>query len=536
MNFPTPEDLISAYFDGETSPEETAAAEALLTESPAARKQLAELKALSGMIRGLPAPESPGDLSTLVLQRAERASLLGDRPAEPVPAATRSPRRWIPYASLLATVAALLMVMAFWPGAPWSPPSRTVVDTGDSFDDSFEGQRVASMRGRSSEVDASGHMSLNNTFAAPMSPASSRPDADAAFTGSSAAKMGTPGVPPLRLSGEELASAAIGDVLEAIREVGPGEVVVVRLTVVDRVESLTSLQLLLQDNAIPAEENRDETYRKRLSTADPYAFYVESDTEQISTVFAQLQRDAQFAEIEVASLLPTEQLNRTFVEQGYPAVPVLEGAEQQVNEPTLADAEATQQWLEGRERSAALNRRYQLKPLPSELDSKNGVAQQAYPPPRQDPSRATDNRAPDASKGAVSGRYSDTAKSEAPAPRSSKDAAPGYELGNRSRQIVVTRELQKQVDYFDLDRSSARGPEPPPEPLNRRALTTADKPATRGNEPTTLPSQVPEVIQAEQTRRGVQVLFVLVPMESPANEAPADPATTKPAENPEGAS
>ncbi|MFW6124699.1 MAG: anti-sigma factor family protein, partial [Pirellulales bacterium] len=97
-------ELLSAYLDGELTADEQARVEQWLADDPAARGLLDELRALSGLVRQLPAESLGEDLAPIVLRQAERETLLGraagdGQPtpgATPTQPATRSdkPRWW----------------------------------------------------------------------------------------------------------------------------------------------------------------------------------------------------------------------------------------------------------------------------------------------------------------------------------------------------------------------------------------------------------------------------------------------------------
>ncbi|GAF89749.1 unnamed protein product, partial [marine sediment metagenome] len=74
-----PEELISAYFDGELTDDERKRAETLLTESEDARRQLDDLRALSHTLKAMPQESLGEDLSGKVLRQAERAMLTEGR-------------------------------------------------------------------------------------------------------------------------------------------------------------------------------------------------------------------------------------------------------------------------------------------------------------------------------------------------------------------------------------------------------------------------------------------------------------------------
>ncbi len=100
-------ELISAYLDGEVSPQERAEVERLLEESPEFRADLDDFARLSDLIRGLPRESAPAELATAIRQQAERQALIGPEPTPP----KRSLRREILAAlSGMAVTAAACLV------------------------------------------------------------------------------------------------------------------------------------------------------------------------------------------------------------------------------------------------------------------------------------------------------------------------------------------------------------------------------------------------------------------------------------------
>lgn len=82
MTGPVPNKLeadLSAYLDGELTPEGRAAVERLLAESPAARALLAQLRSVSEQLATLPRQQAPADLAAMLQRHAERQLLFGSR-------------------------------------------------------------------------------------------------------------------------------------------------------------------------------------------------------------------------------------------------------------------------------------------------------------------------------------------------------------------------------------------------------------------------------------------------------------------------
>lgn len=112
---PFDDELLSAYVDGELTGAQLAQVEQRLADDSQARQLVEELRALSQEVQALPRETLGEDLRTTIMQRAERAMLLGSeeegslRTREP-----GSPRRWMWAAMALA---ATLLLTAYLPNA-----------------------------------------------------------------------------------------------------------------------------------------------------------------------------------------------------------------------------------------------------------------------------------------------------------------------------------------------------------------------------------------------------------------------------------
>jgi len=101
MNPQIPDELISAYFDGEVTPEERAVVESLVTESDEAQRELNETARLSALLHSFPRESAPGELVGNVLQQTAQMPL----PSQPditTPLSRRELRAW--KAALISTV------------------------------------------------------------------------------------------------------------------------------------------------------------------------------------------------------------------------------------------------------------------------------------------------------------------------------------------------------------------------------------------------------------------------------------------------
>ncbi|MEO2023126.1 MAG: zf-HC2 domain-containing protein, partial [Pirellulaceae bacterium] len=75
MNDKIPEELISAYIDGELTSDEQARVEQALLEDPQSQQLLEDLQALHERLQAIPRSEPSQDYTQQILRRAERAIL-----------------------------------------------------------------------------------------------------------------------------------------------------------------------------------------------------------------------------------------------------------------------------------------------------------------------------------------------------------------------------------------------------------------------------------------------------------------------------
>ncbi len=110
------DELLSAYVDGELTGEELAQVERRLADDPQSRQLVEELRLMSVEVQSLPRQTVGEDLRATVMQRAERAMLLGTEERQALrPSESGSSRRWMWPAM---AVAASLLLAVFLPKNP----------------------------------------------------------------------------------------------------------------------------------------------------------------------------------------------------------------------------------------------------------------------------------------------------------------------------------------------------------------------------------------------------------------------------------
>ncbi len=122
---------LSAYLDGELSPERARAVEQLLRESPAARRTLEELRDVADQLAELPRCRAPDELAAAMMRQAERRMLFGEgRPR-------RGPRvlRLVLQVSASAAVMAACALVGWYvlrsPAPPIGQPPLAVEEMSD---------------------------------------------------------------------------------------------------------------------------------------------------------------------------------------------------------------------------------------------------------------------------------------------------------------------------------------------------------------------------------------------------------------------
>ena len=112
MNPQVPNELLSAYFDGEASPDERAAVESLLDESTATRRELDEISQLSALLHSFPRESAPAELVANVQRQTNQIPLVVQATVTPAVPARSLRREWTAAISAAVVTAAALFMMA----------------------------------------------------------------------------------------------------------------------------------------------------------------------------------------------------------------------------------------------------------------------------------------------------------------------------------------------------------------------------------------------------------------------------------------
>ncbi|HLJ09973.1 MAG TPA: hypothetical protein VKU82_02230 [Planctomycetaceae bacterium] len=177
MKEPVSEEILSAFVDGELTPDERAEVERWLDHNPQARETVDAFRRISGLFETMARSEVPAEFPAEVLQRAERKMLLAD--AGSVSRKKRA-RGWLlALAAPIAAAAVLIFVvrpMVRGPGAPeraaevarhrnggeLSPTAEhSESDEGTKFADSSRTAEWSSKSGQPPESIVAGALSKN---------------------------------------------------------------------------------------------------------------------------------------------------------------------------------------------------------------------------------------------------------------------------------------------------------------------------------------------------------------------------------------
>ena len=274
----SPDRLLSAYLDGELTAEETLAVETHLEHSETARHTLDELRSLSNFLNQLQPESAPQALHNTLLNSPQPTH-------QPTSRTQRRP--WIA-AAALTSVAALVMLALVPQWSPWSS-SPTASDESDMATDA---------------------KTPNSSFQLAMSDTAAESDDSGAGFGSSATNAPKP--PNELLFNSTPDNAEVGQILSAIDTSGD-QAVVVRLTVVDIRQGLTSLRLLLQKHEIASVDLPADKARRNTDDGQPagkslaqggqlVSVVVQASSEQMSQAMAELRREV-VSEMQLAGTL-----------------------------------------------------------------------------------------------------------------------------------------------------------------------------------------------------------------------------------------
>jgi hypothetical protein len=312
MNNNNSGELLSADYDGETSPEEHAIVERLLETSSEARRELDEIGALSELLHSIPRQSAPVELAPSVLHRAEHESLL-PAVSDSAKSSFRMPNR-LELATGLVTVAAVLLLVVFLVNKPNPEKSdSTQIVQHSSTEEAGEAAKKAASSSAATNASADESATAGKIVDAidspqPLSATQSKSDIR------SFAKSA--------LNASRLRDVQIGDVIPYFA-VARNQVAVLEVTVVDVQKAVGTTQLLLEGNQIPrivetitggdAQNNLNTEkavksgVQSQKTTVGLFAVYIESSESQLAETMEQLRREGILTALK---LLPPVELSQ----------------------------------------------------------------------------------------------------------------------------------------------------------------------------------------------------------------------------------
>ena len=366
MDMGTHRDLISASHDGECTPEERAVVRQLLEQSEAARVEQRECAQISQLLGQLPEQSAPAGFDAQVLQAVEREMLLGHTATAVTP-----PRRInsLPrLAYLFVGLAAGILLVVGWYGLVdprWHPlQPRGSMETLAQLDDTSNmlvdqpiegasGVRLAeeqAMQGvldeglaadRPAAASADGDDQVSIHLVTPTTPAGIPENADVANAVPRPAKSLLPGglLGTSQLEGapvfgsaaraddaaafrqspqprfrflRQLNAAQVGEVVEALK-VSENDVSVVKLTVVDRWESLAQLRVVLSENQLEAVDqqhlDRQQVDQQQLLVG----VFIEASDQELASALSEIQKLDNLQELSVAQSVSLADVSRNLI-------------------------------------------------------------------------------------------------------------------------------------------------------------------------------------------------------------------------------
>ncbi len=297
-------ELLSGYYDGETSPEEIAIVEQLLETSAETRRDLDEIGELSELLHSLPRQTAPVELAPSILNRAEQESLLPSVP-DSAKSASRPPGRLRLATGLLTVAAALLLVVFLVNGPNPDQSDSTQIVQHRSFEEADESAvrsaAIETAKAAPSDQSVTGGK-LVDAVGSPQTLSATESKSDIRSFSKSA------------LNKSRLRDVQIGDVIPYFA-VAQNQVAVLEVTVIDVQKAIGITQLLLEGNQVPqiAELTTERMTRGTLNTekalkpADQtqkttdglFAVYIESSETQQAETMEQLRQEGILADLKL---------------------------------------------------------------------------------------------------------------------------------------------------------------------------------------------------------------------------------------------
>ena len=293
MNQPVPDELISAYFDGEVTPDERSQVEQWLDAMPELRQQLDDTSKLSALLHSFPRETAPSELATIVQRKI--ASVVQAPSVSPSTNSRSLRREWTAFGvGILATMASLVLFVRMT--ERFGPASSRVASDSDHYTTSAPGpkkdQLSKSLASNSAPVDRNesmdsetvldsgssitreNHLTVRGVVPSDLAEGLGRSvnaqnkDRNENSTILPETEMSWPETQ--EKNGDFLQQLKTGDVFVTKVADLSNTVIVVDFTVVDIVREANDLKLVLQKRLLHQLENTDEslTAKQRIASAE----------------------------------------------------------------------------------------------------------------------------------------------------------------------------------------------------------------------------------------------------------------------------
>lgn len=306
MSLPFPEELLSAYLDGEVTPEEKLSVQQLLEEKPELQERLSELSEISQNVRELPRESAPNDFAQSILDNLEPQVARKPASSQIAPAKRSLIRQW---SSSLVAVAVLFVVGMFLVNQQKQNDKTSIGQVGSHSTQPSQEMSMATAEGELEEIaflkqdtshseKASGSLGLEDSEMSDQnSLALSAPPfaaADNYEDTSEAEAIQSPKVVSLdrqtiqKHLNSLSESPAVGEELSILVSSGDAPILV-DFTVVDIQKSLGNLQVLLKNHSVEQIELEDQTAAKNFGSNEKLvAVYLNLEEPDLENVLNQV--------------------------------------------------------------------------------------------------------------------------------------------------------------------------------------------------------------------------------------------------------
>lgn len=495
---PSTHELLSAYFDRETTREEAAEIERLLERSPEARQMLDDFADLSDMLHDLPRHTLDANFANRVLERTQPVSIAAT--LIPPAASHRSALwKWRVGLGLAATAAAASVIVMLSLPHGRNEGQQAVVrnslphvgDFGlapaapDALDHAATVSPASGFGARASEGIANGTTVAAKTHPLAESSKLSKDTASTVRLGGTSAAISqdapTSGLSGISLPADvNLNEFSIGTVVEALQTRGD-EVSLVKLTVVDVMKGLDRVQVLFTNNSIRVEDGKRQLAVKseagdKQRPGELLAIYVEAPRRQIEGFLEQLKQESNAVEPIVVGM------------RLEPAVDAVA-----LNDLSPDIASQSRLGMQQQKRFAGVKEQVEVR-------RSQPAGKSAVPAPKEvvkaDEAKKLTDPAPASRKGNVP-------PAPAAAPGTAKSIAANEAASNEARQYLLN--LKPEA----LERSQTRSVANRSEQVTRNVA----KPETEREKAPTTSASAPAGPPGDET---MQVLFVFEPQSAPA--------------------